>query len=135
MRSLLSNQQPVFYKLYLGEEDIIDQDGNLTGSTTPLYGELRSCMICVSPNKGASEASQFGSFADYDRTMTTSDTSLPIDENTVLWVGDADTNGPYSSIVKRRAQWKNSLQFAIKNVTVSMYQQEQARIKAAGGLV
>ena len=30
MRSLLRNQQPVFYKLYEGQEEIIDEYGNPT---------------------------------------------------------------------------------------------------------
>ncbi len=131
MRSLLRNQQPVFFKLYEGQEEIKDQYGNVTGSFLPIYGPLKSAMLCVSPNKGNSEVAQFGSVTDYDRTMTTSDTTCPIDENAVLWVDNADTDGPYNYIVKKRAPWKNSIQFAIKQVTVSQYQQEQQMIAKA----
>lgn len=131
MRSLLRNQQPVFYKLYEGQEEIIDQDGNSTGSYLPKYSALKSAMLCVSPNKGNSEVEQFGSFADYDRTMTSADVKLPIDENTVLWVDGADTSGPWNFIVKKVAPWKNSIQYAIQQVTVSQYQAEQETIAAA----
>ena len=51
MRSLLRNQQPVFYKLYEGQEEIVDEWGNPTGSYVPIYSELKSTMLCVSPNK------------------------------------------------------------------------------------
>lgn len=119
MRSLLRNQQPVFYKLYLGDEEIVDEYGNPTGSYVPQYGELRSAMLCVSPNKGNSEVQMFGSLEDYDRTMTTADTSLPIDEDSILWLDGIDTRGPHNAIVRRRAPWKNSISFAIKNVAVS----------------
>lgn len=61
MRSLLRNQQPVFYKLYEGQEEIVDEWGNPTGSYVPIYSELKSTMLCVSPNKGNSEVEQFGS--------------------------------------------------------------------------
>lgn len=120
MRSLLRNQQPVFYKLYEGQEEIIDEYGNATGSFIPIYSELKSAMLCVSPNKGNSEVEQFGSFEDYDRTMTTADHKCPIDENSVLWLDGADTNGPWNYIVKQKAPWKNSTSYAIKRVTVSL---------------
>lgn len=119
MRSLLRNQQPVFFKLYQGEEEIIDEYGNPTGSYVPVYSELKSALLCVSPNKGSSEVEQFGSLEDYDRTMTTSDVRCAIDENSILWVDNADTSGPYNYIVKRRAPWKNSIQYAIRQVEVS----------------
>ena len=125
MRSLLRNQQPVFYKLYEGQEEIVDEYGNATGSYIPIYSELKSAMLCVSPNKGSSEVEQFGSLEDYDQTMTTSDTTCEIDEDSVLWVDGADTDGPYTHIVKRRAPWKNSIQYAIKRVEVSEYEAEQ----------
>lgn len=129
MRSLLRNQQPVFFKLYEGEEEIIDEYGNPTGSFLPVYSSLKSAMLCVSPNKGNSEVQQFGSLEDYDRTMTTADTTVAIDENSVLWVDGADTSGPYNYIVKRRAPWKNSVQFAIQQVKVSDYNDRQKRIR------
>lgn len=129
MRSLLRNQQPVFFKLYEGEEEIVDEYGNSTGSFLPVYSSLKSAMLCVSPNKGNSEVQQFGSLEDYDRTMTTADTKVTIDENSVLWVDGANTNGPYNYIVKRRAPWKNSIQFAIQQVKVSDYNDRQKRIR------
>lgn len=119
MRSLLRNQQPVFFKVYEGEQEIIDEYGNSTGSYLPVYGELQSAMLTVSPNKGNTEVQQFGSLEDYDRTMTTADTRCPVDENAILWVDGADTDKAHNAIVKRRAPWKNSISFAIKMVKVS----------------
>lgn len=131
MRSLLRNQQPVFFKLYEGDKEIIDENGNSTGSYLPSYSKLKSAMLCVSPNKGSSEVEQFGSQEDYERTMTTADTSCEIDENSVLWVDGADTNGPYNYIVKQKAIWKNSVQYAIKSVDVSEYEAMQTPLKFA----
>lgn len=130
MRSLLRNQQPVFYKLYEGEKEI-EIDGMPTGSFVPSYSGLKSVMLCVSPNKGSSEVEQFGSTEDYDRTMTTADPKCPIDENAVLWVDGADTEGPWNYIVKEVGRWKNSTQYAIKRVTVSQYQAQQSEIEQA----
>lgn len=130
MRSLLRNQQPVFYKMLEGEEEIVDQYGNSTGTYVPVYGELKSAMLCVSPNKGATENEQFGTLLDYDRTMTTADTRLDIDETSILWVDGADTNGPWNYKVTKRAPWKNSIQFAIKQVSVSEYQEYQTNFES-----
>lgn len=131
MRDLRRNTQTVYYKLYLGEKEIFDQYGNSTGSYVPTYGELQKAALCVSPNKGAAESEQFGSFLDYDRTMTTARTDIPIDENSVLWLDGADTNGAWNYVVKKRAPWKNSTQYAISQVTVSVYEEYKARLKAA----
>ena len=133
MRNLLRNQQTVYYKLFLGLEELVDEYGNVTGSYIPVFGDLKSAKFCVSPNKGSSEVEQFGALEDYDRTMTTSDTNHPIDEDSILWIDGADTSGPYNAIVKRRAPWKNSTQYAIKMVTVSQYEAREAAIRAARG--
>lgn len=125
MRNLKRNLEPVFYRMYEGQEEIIDEFGNSTGDYFPIYGDLKSAMLCVSPNKGTSEVQMFGSFADYDRTMTTADTTCKIDENAVLWIGGADTTGAWNYIVKRVAPWKNSISFAIKEVSVSTYSEYQ----------
>lgn len=137
MRSLMRNQQPVFFKLYEGEKEIVDEFDNPTGSFVPIYSRLMSAMLCVSPNKGNTEVQQFGSLENYDRTMTSADAGCLIDENSVLWVDGADVEGPYNYVVARRAPWKNSVQYAIRQVKVSEYQAEQklfdekARIEAA----
>ena len=131
MRDLKRNTQKVYFKLYLGDQEIIDQYGNATGSYVPVYSDLMDADLVVSPNKGAAETEQFGSLLDYDRTMTTANTSVLIDENSVLWVDGADTEGPWNYEVKKRAPWKNSIQFAISQVTVSAYEEYQDLLKRA----
>lgn len=131
MRDLKRNTQRVYFKLYLGDQEIIDQYGNATGSYVPVYSDLMEADLVVSPNKGAAETEQFGSLLDYDRTITTANTSVLIDENSVLWVDGADTEGPWNYEVKKRAPWKNSIQFAISQVTVSAYEEYQALLKRA----
>lgn len=119
MRDLKINQQEVFYKLYFSEAEIMDEYGNSTGEYEPVYGELNSAMLCVSPNKGTYNVEQFGGLEDYDRTMTTADTSIPIAEDSILWLDGADTGEAHNYIVKRRAPWKNSILFAVKRVNVA----------------
>lgn len=134
MRDLKRNTQKVYFKLYFGEQEVIDQYGNVSGVTVPLYSNLMEADMVVSPNKGMAETEQFGSLLNYDRTMTTADTSVLIDENAVLWVDGADTGGPWNYVVKKRAPWKNSVQFAISQVNVSIYEEYQSRVKRAAEL-
>ena len=120
--------------MYEGEEELIDEWGNSTGEYAPKYGALKSAMLCVSPNKGTSETEQFGSTEQYDRTVTTADTSLEIDENTILWVDGADTSGPWNYEVKAVARWKNSLQLAIAKVDVRVYEATKQKMDAAANM-
>lgn len=118
MRNLRRNVQRVFYKAYLGEQELLDEYGDPTGCMENAYGELRYADLCVSSNRGNTEYSPFGSLQDYDRIMTTANANCPITEECVLWLDGADTDGPYNYTVRKRAPWKNSVSYAIKQVTV-----------------
>lgn len=135
MRDLLRNQQPVFFKLYEGAEEITDQFGNSTGQYLPKYSDLKSVVLCVSPNKGTSETEQFGTITDYDRTMTTSNPNCPIDEGSVLWIDGVDTDGPWNYVVKAVSPWKNSMQYAIQEVNISTYEAVQKQINDGNSLI
>lgn len=119
MQNIQRNTSKVWYKVYLGQTEIIDEYGNPTGSVSDNYGPLQSAQMVVSPNKGDAALEMFGTLLDYDRALATADISCPIDEQTVLWLDNAPTSGPYTHYVKRRAPWKNSLVFAVKQVEVT----------------
>ena len=125
MLSLARNQSLVFYKQYLGQTEVTDQYGTKLGVFEPSYGELKSAMLCVSPAKGDVSNEPFGSLIDYDKSMSTSDTSCDINEDSILWIDGADTSGQYNYYVKKRAPWKNSILFAIKEVDVSAEENNQ----------
>ena len=128
MRDLKRNTQKVYFKLYLGEQEIIDQYGNATGSHLPIYSDLMEADVVVSPNKGSIENEQFGALMDYDRTMTTANVLVQIDEHSVLWLDGADTSGPWNYEVKKRAPWKNSIQFAISQASVGSYEKYKSML-------
>lgn len=122
MRDLIRNRQTVYYRNYLGDNTpVLDRNGNETGAYLPTYEAKPSkAHLCVSPNRGSSDVEQFGGFDDYDRTMTTADTDCGINEESILWVDGADTAGAHNYIVKKKALWKNSVQYLIKKVDVQM---------------
>ena len=120
MRDLRANKQTVFYRTFLGNvTPVLDRNGNETGSYLPAYSnDIKCAHLCVSPNRGSSDVEQFGGFDDYDRTMTGTDISCDIDEDSILWIDGADTEGAHNYIVKKKAVWKNSVQYLIKKVDV-----------------
>lgn len=119
MFNLARNSSTVIYKQYQGRTEIIDANGNKTGSWTPQYGDFQTAQMFVSPNKGEAESEMFGSVEPYDRVMITADINCPIDEESVLWLDGASTDKPYNFIVTKRAPWRNSIAYAIKKVQVS----------------
>ena len=119
MFNLARNTQLVNFKLYTGEQEIVDENGYKTGSIVPQYGEMQSAYLSVSPNKGNADLQMFGTLEGYDRTMVTADITCQINENSILWVDGQNTEGPHNYFVRKRAPWKNSIAFAIKQVEVS----------------
>lgn len=117
--NLARNTFPVWFQVYEGETELLDEYGEKTGSFVPSYGPLQSAQMMVSPNRGDATLEMFGTLLDYDRTLSTADITCPINEQTVLWLDGVSTDEPYTHYVKRRAPWKNSLVFAVKQVEVS----------------
>lgn len=118
MRNLARNTFEVGFKLYEGETEIIDEYGNKTGSPAPQYGEYQTVNMMVSPSRGVATDELFGTLIDYDRTMSTADTTCPIDEHSILWI-DNPQDAPHNYFVVKKAKWKNSISYAIKAVDVN----------------
>lgn len=130
MRNAKIYQSPVFYKMFEGEEEIYDIYGNPTGSYYPIYSELKSIMISVSPNKGDSETTMYGTALDYSRTMSIADPDCEIDENTVLWLDGADTNDAWNYQVVAVSRSKNLTSYAIQSVDVSIAKEQMKQMEA-----
>jgi hypothetical protein len=120
VRELERNKRRIYYALFDQNEPILDDDGNDTGEERPLYFAPVELRINVSPALGESATRQFGEVVDYDRTLVICDMSLPINEKTVFWIDETDTEKPYDYTVKKVAKSLNSLQIAVKKVEVSV---------------
>ena len=119
MRELERNKRKIYYALFDKNEPILDDDGNDTGEVRPTYFAPVELRINVSPALGESSTRQFGEVVDYDRTLVTCNTSLPINEKTVFWIDETDTSKAFDYTVKKVAVSLNSLQIAVKKVEVS----------------
>ena len=134
MRDLIRNQRTLYYALRTGEMENTDDNGNLTGESTPTYGEKHMLRCHVSASVGNDTVSEFGSFTNYTRTMTVSNRHCPIDEDTVIWFGvTPDNNTPPNYIVTKRADSKNGILYALLEVEASYGGNGVAVITAALG--
>lgn len=118
MRCLNRNKRKIYYATRVGETTIFDEYGNETGETKPLYSATREMMCNISPALGEEAAQSFGNLPDYSRTISVSDTKCPIDEDSIVWF-DTDKTGHHNYIVIRKADSKNGILYALKEVSVT----------------
>lgn len=117
MRCLNRNKREIHYALYTGDEPIIDEYGNETGESSPIYGEVTRLLGNISAASGEEAVQAFGSFTNYSRVLCVADNSCPISEQTIVWFGVA-TNEPHNYIVTAKADSKNGILYALLEVKV-----------------
>lgn len=118
MRSLGRNKRTLHYALRIGEVVNRDEYGNETGETTPKYGKPVELNCNVSAATGVDAVQAFGNFTEYSRSVCVSDTACPMDENSVVWF-NVPTTKPHNYIVVRKADSKNGVLYALREVTVT----------------
>lgn len=133
MRCMNRNKSKLWFARYLGNEEILDENGNRTGQYASNYGKPVSIMANVSAAKGDSATRQFGDDEAYDKVIVHDNPHLAIDEYSVLWIDRMptrdrtgnlalDQNGheitPHDYIVKRVARSINSVSITISKVNV-----------------
>lgn len=119
MRGLNRNKRLVYYALRTGEKIELDEYGNETGEPTPVYGEPVELMCNISAATGSEVAQVFGTASVYNRVICVSDRECPIDEDTVIWFGEAPLDGPHNYIVTQKADSKNGILYALREVSVT----------------
>jgi hypothetical protein len=89
------NEQKIWYALYEGEVDAVDEHGDFTGETPSSYGKVMLTRANLSGARGVTEQDIFGQDLHYSRTMSTAKMNLGIDERTILWDAEPvmDTEG------------------------------------------
>lgn len=123
MRNLKKNQRPIHYALFDNEIPIYDENGNEELETRAGYKTPVLFYASLSTGQSDAEESPFGKNVTYDRVISTCDTSLPIDENTLIWVknkpvfnADGTVNGDSADyeVAAPPLDGLNSLRIAIK---------------------
>lgn len=123
-RNATINTRTMFYALYGKKIEIGDEFEKRIG-----YFEPVKFNACLSTGQSNAEESPFGANISYDRVISTVE-SLPIDENSIIWINTKPTYLEDGSVDGSTADYKvaappldglNSLRIAVKklsNVTV-----------------
>ena len=117
METQAINEQKFYYATYSGRTMVTDSENNYTGESTVTYSDPVGVWANISAARGEASVEQFGADVQYDKIIVTCDTSLPIDETTIIWI-DKPRTGPHDYVVKRVAKSLNVLSIAISKVDV-----------------
>ena len=129
MRNLKKNQRPMYYALFDNEIPIYDENGNEELETRAGYKEPVLFYASLSTGQSDAEESPFGKNVTYDRVISTCDTSLPIDENSLIWVKNKPVYNADGTVNPDSADYEvaeppldglNSLRIAIKKRSKSV---------------
>lgn len=119
MKLLKRNLQTIYYKLYEGITDIVDDEGYETGEKELTYSSVYSVKANVSEATGSVAHEQFGLVEDYDKVVVLEDVSLPITEETIFSLDFTSENSEdmtFNYRVKRISKSLNVLSIALKKV-------------------
>nr|DAR72330.1 MAG TPA: hypothetical protein [Caudoviricetes sp.] len=139
MRCLNRNKKTFYYALYKGEEEITDEDGNLTGEYEVKYEDPVKCKGNISAAKGEITINQFGYTEDYDKIIVLDNINTKISVGTVLWIDKIPEQREkgkiifsYDYIVKKVAKSLNFVSIAVKKVSINA--KEEINSKSIGSI-
>lgn len=123
MRSLKKNKNTLYYALYNGKEEVVDENGDFTGEYIIGYSAPVVFYANISAGKGSAQADIFGVNVDFTRTISTTELSLPIRETSLVWYetepklladGRADPESADYKVAAPPAAGLNELVIALK---------------------
>ena len=125
-RNASINTREMFYALYGEKIPVADESGGEEFEYRIGYSQPVKFRACLSTGQSNAEESPFGANISYDRVISTVDTSLPIDENSIIWIKAKPTYLEDGSVDGSTADYKvaappldglNSLRIAVKKVS------------------
>lgn len=115
MRSLNRQKIKIHYSNYLGETEIMDDDGNYTGERENIYSDPMELRVSIGPNGGLVTRNPYGVAPEYDRVIISDDVNCPINETSIIWV-DNNITEKHDYIVQSISKTLNSVAYGIKKV-------------------
>lgn len=113
MRGLKRNEGAVSYCSYLGDEDVRDEHGRLTGEKRATYADPAPVAGSVSKAGGWVHDQLFGLSIEYDHVILTHDKNLLIkEEDLIHYKGSV-------YVVRRIAETLNVTAIAVRRVSTS----------------
>lgn len=124
-RNATINTREMFYALYGEKIAIKDETGGEEFEYKIGYSAPVKFSACLSTGQSNAEESPFGANISYDRVISTVE-SLPIDENSIIWINAKPTYLEDGTVDGSSADYKvaappldglNSLRIAVKKVS------------------
>ena len=120
----------MWYALYTGQTDAVDENGDYTGDQTVSYSEPVQFEANLSATRGTqgftgtgASNDYFGADIKYDLIISTAQMDLPLDEHSLIWVKEPETdtlgNVNYDSAgfyVKAVARGLHHMKYAIRSL-------------------
>ena len=97
MRTTQRDKRTIYYALYNGVTEIVDEDGNYTGEYEVSYGTPTKARMNVSGGRGQAQIEMFGIDNPFTRTAVTDDLTTEFNTDTIFWFGV--TPGAYADDV------------------------------------
>lgn len=94
MKCIERNKRTIAYKLYIGNEDIRDDDGYLTGDKRVILSEKMYAKCVTDERSDFAYLEKFGVSPDYEMVLKFDKMDLPFDENTVFFIDDIESDVP-----------------------------------------
>lgn len=129
MRNLKKNERDLYYALYKEDIPIYDENGFEELDSKSGFDNSVPFKASLSTGQSDAEESPFGKNVTYDRVISTCETSLPIDENSLIWVKNTPVYNADGTVNPDSADYEvaappldglNSLRIAIKKRSKSV---------------
>lgn len=123
MRTTQRDKRTIWYALFDGEIEVVDNDGNYTGERTVSYSAPVQTRMNVSGGRGQAAMEQFGIDNPFTHTAVTGDLTTPFNTDTIFWFGI--TPGPTADAVPHNfrctgvSRTVNQTVLALAEITVS----------------
>lgn len=119
MRTLQRNKRTIWYALYNGVTEVVDEDGNYTGEQEVSYGEPIDAKMNVSGGRGQAEIELFGVDNPFTRTAVTDDLTTPFTTDTIWWFEADPETDPHNYRCTGVSRTINQVVIALAEISVS----------------
>lgn len=100
MRNNLRNSRKLWYATYKGQDYVRDENGDITGDIAVVWNDPVMFKASLSATRGTQgftgtgeRVDYFGADIDYSLIISTCNMQLPIDEYSLIWKHEPDTDG------------------------------------------
>ena len=119
MRTLQRNKRTIWYALYNGVTEVVDEDGNYTGEQEVSYSEPIQVRMNVSGGRGQAEIELFGVDNPFTRTAVTDDLTTPFTTDTIFWFEADPETDPHNYRCTGVSRTINQVVIALAEVDIT----------------